>query len=78
VGVQQRLQAVDHAFLTPVIFDGKPWVLKGLQPSEDRVEMALGRADPAGLQATAETLGRVLAWDQLRASGRDGAPPPTR
>lgn len=73
VGVQRRLQAVDHAFLAPVEFEGRPWVLKGLQPSEDRVDMAQGKANPEGLLATAQTLGRVLAWDQLRASGRSGS-----
>lgn len=73
VGVQRRLQAVDHAFLAPVEFQGQPWVLKGLQPSEDRVDMAQGQANPEGLLATAQTLGRVLAWDQLRASGRSGS-----
>lgn len=73
VGVQRRMQAVDHAFLAPVEFEGRPWVLKGLQPSEDRVDMAQGKANPEGLLATAQTLGRVLAWDQLRASGRGGS-----
>ncbi|WP_051443315.1 DUF2252 domain-containing protein [Curvibacter gracilis] len=73
VGVQRRMQAVDHAFLAPVEFEGRPWVLKGLQPSEDRVDMAQGKANPEGLLATAQTLGRVLAWDQLRASGRSGS-----
>jgi len=73
VGVQRRMQAVDHAFLAPVMFEGGPWVLKGLQPSEDRVDMAQGKANPEGLLATAQTLGRVLAWDQLRASGRSGS-----
>ena len=73
VGVQRRMQAVDHAFLAPVEFEGRPWVLKGLQPSEDRVDMAQGKANPEGLLATAQALGRVLAWDQLRASGRSGS-----
>ncbi|RUP26655.1 MAG: DUF2252 domain-containing protein [Curvibacter sp.] len=73
VGVQQRLQAVDHAFLAAVEFEGRPWVLKGLQAREDRVDMAQGKANPEGLLDTARTLGRVLAWDQLRASGRDGS-----
>lgn len=73
VAAQHRMQAVDHAFLAAVEFEGRPWVLKGLQPSEDRVDMAQGKSNPEGLLATAQTLGRVLAWDQLRASGRSGA-----
>ena len=37
VSVQNRMQAVDHAFLQAVKLDGLPCILRGLQPSEDRV-----------------------------------------
>lgn len=73
VGVQQRLQAVNHAFLDAVTFEGQSCVLRGLQPSEDRVSIGKGRQDTAPLSELAATLGRVLAWDQLRASGRNGS-----
>ena len=73
VAVQRRMQAVSMAFLNPVMFDDKPCVLRGLQPSEDRV--ALGRPDLSLSDWTllVQTLGQLVAWAQLRSSGRDGS-----
>lgn len=73
VKVQNRMQSVDHAFLHAVKFDGLPCVLKGLQPSEDRVSIGDWGKKLERLQAVAAIMGRILAWDQLRASGRSGA-----
>jgi len=73
VGVQGCMQAVDHAFLYPVEFAGQPFILKGLQPSEDRVDIAQWGGKLERLRNVARTMGHVLAWDQLRASGRRGA-----
>lgn len=73
VTVQKRLQAVDHAFLFPVVFDGMPCLLKGLQPSEDRVAIGDWGKKLERLREVVSTLGRILAWDQLRAAGRSGA-----
>jgi uncharacterized protein (DUF2252 family) len=71
VTVQKRMQAVDHAFLHAVSMDGRSCTLRGLQPSEDRVDLdgrKLGR-----LEDVIATMGCNLAWDQLRAAGRGGA-----
>ncbi|MCX7174592.1 MAG: DUF2252 family protein [Proteobacteria bacterium] len=73
VTVQKRMQAVDHAFLHPVILDGLPCILKGLQPSEDRVAIGEWGKKLDRLKAVAATMGHLLAWDQLRASGRSGS-----
>lgn len=73
VVAQQRLQAVDHAFLVPVAFDGRSWVLRGLQPSEDRVAIAAGGKHLDRLREVGSTMGAIVAWDQLRAAGRGGA-----
>jgi uncharacterized protein (DUF2252 family) len=71
--VQKRMQAVDHAFLHAVKLDGLPCVLKGLQPSEDRVAIGDWGTKLDRLREVVATMGRVLAWDQLRASGRSGS-----
>jgi uncharacterized protein (DUF2252 family) len=71
--VQRRMQAVDHAFLHPVTFAGHSCVLKGLQPSEDRVAIGEWGRKLDRLKEVVVTMGRVLAWDQLRASGRSGS-----
>jgi uncharacterized protein (DUF2252 family) len=73
VAVQNRMQAVDHAFLHPVKLDGLPCILKGLQPSEDRVSIGEWGKKLDRLKDVVATMGRILAWDQLRASGRSGA-----
>lgn len=71
--VQSRMQAVNHAFLHPVVLDDLPCLLKGLQPSEDRVAMSDGGRNPERLREAAVAMGRVLAWDHLRSSGRAGS-----
>jgi len=73
VTVQNRMQAVDHAFLQPVKLDGLPCILRGLQPSEDRVAIGEWGKKLDRLKEVVTTMGRILAWDQLRASGRSGA-----
>jgi uncharacterized protein (DUF2252 family) len=72
VAVQRRVQAVSMAFLQAVEMDGKPFILRGLQPSEDRV--ALNAACPQKeLASVMRVMGSVVAWGQLRSSGREGS-----
>ncbi|GJJ05304.1 hypothetical protein RugamoR64_58420 [Duganella rhizosphaerae] len=73
VAVQQRMQAVDHASLHAIPLDGKSCVLRGLQPSEDRVALDAWGKKLSRLQEVIATMGCNLAWDQLRAAGRAGA-----
>jgi len=75
VTVQKRMQVVDHAFLFAVAYQGQPFVLKGLQPSEDRVAIGDWGKKLDRLRDVVRTMGQVLAWDQLRASGHGGAAP---
>lgn len=70
-GVQQRMQAIPVAFLTPVLLDERPFVLRALQPSEDRIE--LKRASVKELERLVGTMGQIVAWAQLRSGGRDGS-----
>ena len=73
VTIQKRMQAVDHAFLHPVTLAGVPCILKGLQASEDRVAIGEWGKKLDRLKEVVATMGRNLAWDQLRASGRSGS-----
>jgi len=73
VTVQNQMQAVDHAFLQAVKLDGLPCILRGLQPSEDRVAIGEWGKKLDRLKEVVATMGRILAWDQLRASGRSGS-----
>jgi len=73
VSVQKRMQAINHAFLQPVKLGGLPCILKGLQPSEDRVAIGEWGKKLNRLKEIVAAMGRILAWDQLRASGRSGS-----
>lgn len=73
VSVQQRMQAVSMAFLQPVVMQGRSYVLRGLQPMEDRVTLDGARQDLADIRHVVACMGRIVAWAQLRSSGRQGS-----
>jgi len=74
VGVQRRMQAVSMALLHAVELGKQPYVLRRLQPSEDRIELPIkGGKRGQLLRNTLTLFGRCLAWDQLRSSGRAGS-----
>jgi uncharacterized protein (DUF2252 family) len=75
VAVQRRMQAITMAFLHPVRMGGAPYVLRALQPSEDRVALAgTGIRHPlARLESLVTVMAQCLAWAQLRSSGREGS-----
>ena len=71
--LQGRMQAVTSAFLHPVTFDGRPFVLRALQPSEDRLpfDRLRGEGDMTG--CAMDVMAQCLAWAQLRSAGRQGS-----
>ena len=73
VAIMQRMQAVSMAFLHPLRFHGEPYVLRGLQPSEDRITLGRSRYPLKDVESVMCTMGRLVAWAQLRSSGRDGS-----
>ena len=73
VALQQRMQAVPMAFLHPVVIGKKAYVLRGLQPSEDRVVLNGAPKEPRLLEGVIQTMGELVAWGQLRSSGRDNS-----
>ena len=73
VAVQRQVQAVSMAFLHPVTIGRTSYVLRGLQPSEDRIALAAWNKRLRRLAGVMRTMGEVVAWGQLRSSGRDGS-----
>lgn len=73
VAIQQRMQAVSMAFLQPVTMGQKPFVLRGLQPSEDRVSINGAKQSFSDIKKVISTMGAMVAWAQLRSSGRQGS-----
>ncbi|MHC1480128.1 DUF2252 domain-containing protein [Frateuria aurantia] len=73
VAIQRRMQAVSPALLQAVVMDGTSFVLRALQPSEDRVDLHTDKGSAAHLQGLLVRMGQLTAWAQLRSSGRDGS-----
>lgn len=73
VEVQRRLQAVSMAFLQPVEINGQPYVLRGLQPAEDRVTLDGAKQPRADIEHVIHGMGELVAWGQLRSGGRQGS-----
>ncbi len=71
--LQRRLQAVSMAFLQPIVEGKLGYLLRGLQPSEDRVDLGAAGIDPASIEGLMQEMGRLLAWAQLRSAGRQGS-----
>jgi len=73
VAVQRRMQAISMAFLQPVMLDGTSYVLRGLQPSEDRVALDGWNGKLRRLEEVITVMGQAVAWAQLRSTGRNGS-----
>ena len=73
IGVQQRMQAMPPAFLTPFTLNQHAYVMRALQPVEDKLELALWNHDLSRLSTVVGCMGHLLAWAQLRSSGRQGS-----
>ena len=73
VALQRRMQAVSMAFLHPVVMNGKSYVLRALQPLEDRVPLAKYHKHIDYMVGVVRVMGECVAWAQLRSSGRQGS-----
>jgi uncharacterized protein (DUF2252 family) len=73
ITVQQRLQGMPPALLSAIEQDGRSYVLRELQPLEDRVEVGRSGGKLGRLKKVARTMGELTAWAQLRSSGRQGS-----
>ncbi|MFI5231132.1 MAG: DUF2252 domain-containing protein [Gemmatimonadales bacterium] len=73
VAVQRRVQAVSPALLAALKMDGRGFVLRELQPLDDRMRMEAWGGDRESLRDAMTTMGHVTAWAALRASGREGS-----
>jgi uncharacterized protein (DUF2252 family) len=73
VAVQRRVQAVSPALLTSLKLNGRGYVLRELQPLQDRMRMEAWGGDGRNLRDAMTTMGHVTAWAALRASGREGS-----
>lgn len=68
-----QMQAVPPAFLEAVEIDGRPYTLKDLQPSQDRVSLQDNISRQKQLDRLLRDFGAIAAWGELRAAGRYGS-----
>ena len=73
VALQRRMQAVSIAFLHAVEIGEQSYVLRALQPIEDRVPLAGQKHHLDHLIGVITVMGQCVAWSQLRSGGRDGS-----
>ncbi|MDR3392752.1 MAG: DUF2252 domain-containing protein [Sulfuriferula sp.] len=73
VALQQRMQAVSMAFLHPVAIGKKSYVLRALQPDEDRVVLDGAHDTLQHLEGVVRSMGELVAWAQLRSGGRNNS-----
>ena len=73
VSIQQRVQGTSPALLFPVEMEKKAYVLRELQPIEDRVDLNHWQGKLQRLEKVIETMAKVVAWGQLRSSGRQSS-----
>lgn len=73
VATQRIVQAISPARLRAVSDGGKSYVLKELQPSADRLDLALWHGHLERLESVVKTMAEVTAWGQLRSCARHGA-----
>lgn len=71
--IQKRCQYVEPAWLQSMEIDGTAYVIKELQPLEDKINIALCKDRFGDLSKVIGTMGHLAAAAQLRSSGRQGA-----
>ena len=73
VNIQRRVQAVSPAFLNAVQIGNRSYVMRELLPDSDRLHLELWNGKLRRLEKVMHAMGKVVAWDQLRSSGRQGS-----
>ncbi len=73
VTLQERMQANSPAVLHALEINGKAFVLKDLQPTQDRINLVLCNGRGRRLAKLLDTMAKVIGWNQIRSSGRQGS-----
>jgi uncharacterized protein (DUF2252 family) len=73
VALQQRIQAVPMAFLHSIEDAKASYVLRALQPSEDRIRISESTLAPDGQEDLIHAMGQMVAWAHLRTCARQGS-----
>lgn len=73
VEIQMRMQAMPPALLAPLQMDDRWYILRELQPAQDKLNLADLDKHPEQTRSLVASLARIVAWGQLRSGGRNGS-----
>jgi uncharacterized protein (DUF2252 family) len=73
VEIQQRVQAAAPALLSTMEIDGRHFVVKELQPMEDKLNLTHFGGKAKRCNQFIGTVGSICAWGALRSGGRQGS-----
>jgi uncharacterized protein (DUF2252 family) len=73
VAIQKRIQGTSPALLFPVMIDQKAYVVRELQPIQDRVDLKRWQGKLQRLEKVIQTMAEIVGWGQLRSTGRQGS-----
>jgi len=71
--VQKRVEAMPPALLSDVKFNGHSFILKELQPTQDKMRLAVYDGKWKKLNEVICTMARIAAWGHIRSGGRQGS-----
>jgi uncharacterized protein (DUF2252 family) len=71
--VQQLVQSAPPALLAAIEFDGGSYLLRELQPTQDKITLKAGKISLAQLEKLIDTMAQVTAAAHLNSSGKLGA-----
>jgi len=73
IAIQTRMQNVSPALLNPVVFKDEPYVIKQLQPTEDKIDFELLKNRYDDINSVIIDMAVLAASAQLRSGGRQGS-----
>jgi uncharacterized protein (DUF2252 family) len=73
IAIQKRMQCCPPALLHDFGYNGKSFVLKALQPTEDKIAYRNFAGKTGKLDQQMNALGKLCAWAVLRSAGREGS-----
>ena len=74
ITLQHRIQAASPSLLAPVHAETGEWlVMRALQPTEDRLDVASIARSRRTFASVLETMAQIMAWSHLRGAAREGS-----
>jgi uncharacterized protein (DUF2252 family) len=73
ISIQRRVQAASPAYLNTIQIGNNWFVMKELQPLEDKINFVSLKRDPQKFNQLLTNMGQIVAWNNLRSGGRQGS-----